>query len=114
MFREFDNLGTAPLHGFRDADHYYTTESYRQHPPRITTLTLILQSKDDPFMTSYVLPEEHELGRDVQLGLSDKGGHTSFPEGHFSGLSRYWFENRLVQFLNQANSIQTLRRSENA
>ncbi len=113
-FREFDNLGTAPLHGFRDAEHYYSTDSCRQHLPRITTPTLILQAKDDPFMTQDLLPEEHELGPGVQLELSDKGGHTGFVEGYFPGLARYWLEIRLVQFLTQANSTRAARRSEKA
>ena len=113
-FREFDNLGTAPLHGFRDAEHYYATDSCRQHLPRITTPTLILQARDDPFMTQDLLPEENELGPGVQLELSDKGGHTGFVEGYFPGLARYWLEIRLVQFLTQANSTRAARRSEKA
>ena len=113
-FREFDNLGTAPLHGFRDAEHYYATDSCRQYLLRITTPTLIVQAKDDPFMTQDLLPEEHELGPGIRLELSDRGGHTGFVEGHFPGRSRYWLEIRLARFLTQANSTRTARRSENA
>ena len=113
-FREFDNLGTAPLHGFHDADHYYATDSCRKHLPRLTTPTLILQAKDDPLMTLNLLPEEYELGPGIPLELSDKGGHTGFIKGYLPGLSRYWLENRLLHFLTQATSIGTVRRSENA
>ena len=65
-------------------------------------------------MTLDLLPKENELGPGIRLELSDKGGHTGFVEGRFPGLSRYWLENRLVQFLTQANSTRTVRRSENA
>jgi len=63
----------------------YATDSYRQHLPRITTPTVILQAKDDPFMTPNLLPDEHEPGPGIQLELSDKGGHTGFVEGPFRG-----------------------------
>ncbi len=54
---EFDDRVTAPLHGFAGADDYYAQSSSRGFLHRIRLPTLILQSRDDPFMTPDGLPE---------------------------------------------------------
>ena len=54
-FRTFDNLGTAPVHGFQDAVDYYAWTSCRPFLRTINTPVLILQAADDPLMR----PPEH-------------------------------------------------------
>ncbi len=101
-FREFDNLVTAPLHGFRDADHYYEAASSRPHLHRLRCPTLILHALDDPFMTPAVIPKSHELSPSIRLEISPEGGHIGFVEGGTPWQARYWLEDRIPEFLSQA------------
>ena len=97
-FYTFDELGTAPIHGFKGADDYYRKNSCRQYLSQITTPTLILQSHDDPFMATDQIPEAQELGPGVQLELADRGGHIGFVTGPLPGFSEFWLERRLTDF----------------
>ena len=104
-FREFDELCTAPLHGFTGADDYYTMNSCRRYLPKITTPTLIVQAHDDPFMTVEQIPKDHELGTAVQLELVASGGHIGFVSGPLPGCSEYWLERRLTAFFTQLTDV---------
>ena len=55
-FRGFDNRVTAPLHGFRDAGHYYDVASCRRYLRDVARPTLIVHALDDPFMTPDAVP----------------------------------------------------------
>lgn len=99
LFREFDDLVTAPLHGFRDADHYYEAASSRPHLHRLRCPTLILHALDDPFMTPAVVPKKHELSPSIRFEISPEGGHIGFVEGRTPWQARYWLEDRIPKFL---------------
>ena len=47
---EFDNVFTAPLHGFRDTDDYWTRASAKPHLARIRIPALVLNARNDPFV----------------------------------------------------------------
>ena len=98
-FRGFDNLVTAPLHGFRDAEHYYEAASCRRYLVGITCPTLIVHALDDPFMTRDVVPRREELSSSIRLELSATGGHVGFVEGNAPWSARCWLEDRIPQFL---------------
>lgn len=97
--RDFDDKITAPLHGFLNAQDYYTRSSCRQYLHTIHVPTLVLQAKDDPFMTADLLPEPHELSPRVQFELTDKGGHVGFVGGKTPWQAHYWLEKRVPAFL---------------
>ena len=46
-FRQFDDAITAPLHGFRDVDDYYSRSSSRQYLKDIHVPTLIIHAEHD-------------------------------------------------------------------
>lgn len=98
-FRQFDDRVTAPLHGFRDAQDYYTRSSCRQFLKAIAVPTLILHARDDPFTTEEAIPETCELSDSVRLELSTHGGHVGFVSGRLPWQARYWLEERIPQFL---------------
>jgi predicted alpha/beta-fold hydrolase len=98
-FREFDEHVTAPLHGFAGADDYYARASSRQYLKHIETPTLILHSRDDPFMTPAAVPQPHELSASVRLELSEHGGHVGFVAGRWPWRAEYWLEQRIPAFL---------------
>ncbi len=59
--REFDNVVTAPLHGFRDTDDYWTRASSKPLLGQIAVPTLILNARDDPFLPEEALPGADEV-----------------------------------------------------
>ena len=101
-FYDFDDQVTAPLHGFKNGEDYYQRSSSRQFLKSIKRPTLILHSKDDPFMTREVVPKEEELSEKVQLELSSCGGHVGFVTGKYPWQASYYIDERLPNwFLEQ-------------
>lgn len=94
-FWTFDENVTAPLHGFSNVHAYYRQASCYTYLHTIRTPTLIIHSKDDPFMTQDALPHHDDLSSWVNLELSDKGGHVGFISGNFPGKPFYWLETRI-------------------
>lgn len=78
---EFDDVFTAPLHGFRDADDYWARASAKPHLARIRVPALVLNARNDPFVPGASLPGVHEAGRHVTLWQPNDGGHVGFPAG---------------------------------
>ncbi len=78
---EFDNLFTAPLHGFRDTEDYWARASAKPHLHRIRIPALVLNARNDPFVPAASLPAAHEVGRRVTLWQPAHGGHVGFPGG---------------------------------
>ncbi len=99
--REFDDRVTAPLHGFAGADDYYARCSARGFLQQIRIPTLILQARDDPFMTPDGLPDPQELSACIDFELTDTGGHVGFVSGTSPWRARYYPEERLPAFLNE-------------
>ena len=98
-FWEFDDHFTAPVHGFESAADYYQRSSSRQFLATVDKPLLLLQARDDPFMTEDVLPTASELSGRVTLEFSDHGGHVGFITNN--GLKpTAWLQPRIHQYLN--------------
>jgi predicted alpha/beta-fold hydrolase len=82
---EFDNVFTAPLHGFTSTDDYWTRGSAKPHLRRIRIPALLLNARNDPFVPPASLPSVTEVGRHVTLWQPANGGHVGFPAGRFPG-----------------------------
>jgi uncharacterized protein len=98
-FREFDDAGTARLHGFRDVDHYYGSSSSARYLPEIRTPTLLIQALDDPFLPPTALP--HEAVRDnpcLTPAFVEHGGHVGFIGGQ-PWAPEFWAEAEAARFL---------------
>ncbi len=98
-FWKFDNQVTAPAHGYKDAKDYYNQASSRQFVKHIKIPTLIIQSKDDPFMNSEVLPDMHEIPDNVTLEANTHGGHVGFIQGKWPWKAEYYLEQRIPNYL---------------
>lgn len=96
-FWEYDAYYTAPIHGFKDANDYYTKCSGAQFLKYIATPTLVIQSKDDPFMNQSVIPDASALSEMVTLEVSEYGGHVGFISGTLFK-PEYWLEKRILDF----------------
>jgi uncharacterized protein len=82
---EFDNIFTAPLHGFKDTEDYWARASAKPRMAEIQIPALALNAKNDPFMPASSLPQEGKVGKHVTLWQPKHGGHVGFPGGKFPG-----------------------------
>jgi uncharacterized protein len=82
---EFDNIFTAPVHGFSDTLDYWTQASAKPHLKRIRIPALALNALNDPFVPAASLPRPDEVGSFVSLWQPAAGGHVGFPTGAFPG-----------------------------
>ena len=93
-FREFDNTVTAPLHGFHDVDHYWSSASSGPWLEHIRVPTLLLNARNDPFLPEHaLLAAAQRASRCVVLEFPRTGGHVGFHHG--------WLASRLLDFLEQ-------------
>jgi predicted alpha/beta-fold hydrolase len=95
----FDDVFTAPLHGFRGTDDYWSRGSAKPHLHRIRIPALVVNAVNDPFVPAASLPRQDEVGRHVTLWQPAHGGHVGFPLGAPPGHVRAMPE-RVVAWLN--------------
>jgi predicted alpha/beta-fold hydrolase len=95
---DFDDVITGPLHGFKDAEDYYEKSSSLYFIDKIRIPTLIINAKNDPFLSPECFPEslvstlEH-----VFLEIPQEGGHCGFYPSSYQG--QLWSEKRAVNWL---------------
>lgn len=82
---EFDNLFTAPLHGFRSTEDYWARASAKPRLAQIGIPALVLNARNDPFVPAWCLPHQNEVGTHVTLWQPAHGGHVGFPAGRAPG-----------------------------
>ena len=98
-FFAFDDAWTAPLNGFADAADYYRRTECGQFLKDIRRPTLIVHSRDDPFMTPDMVPGPEALAPSVRLELAERGGHVGFIAADRWGRPEFWLERRLVDWI---------------
>jgi uncharacterized protein len=82
---EFDNLYTAPLHGFRNTEDYWARASAKPHLRSIRVPALVVNARNDPFVPAASLPVAADVGAHVTLWQPAHGGHVGFAQGRFPG-----------------------------
>jgi hypothetical protein len=82
---QFDNVYTAPVHGFRDTDDYWTRASGKPHLAGVAVPHLVLNALNDPFVPAASLPRPQEVSRFVHLEQPAGGGHIGFASGPWPG-----------------------------
>lgn len=103
--RAFDDVVTAPLHGFADADDYWKRASSKPWLANIAVPALILNARDDPFLPAGSLPAAHEVSPCVTLEFPAEGGHVGFVSGPFPG-NLSWLPQRILAFFQGPASCQ--------
>lgn len=93
---DFDDRYTAPLHGFRNAMHYYESCSALRFLGNITTPTLVVNARNDPFLSPECFPTLDKYSC-ITLETPEQGGHAGFTQFSKNGL--YWSEERAVKFI---------------
>ena len=81
----FDNVFTAPLHGFRNTDDYWLRASAKPHLQQIRIPALVVNARNDPFVPAWCLPSQAEAGTCVTLWQPAHGGHVGFAQGRPPG-----------------------------
>ncbi|HWL39731.1 MAG TPA: hydrolase [Gemmatimonadaceae bacterium] len=98
---DFDNVLTAPIHGYRDARDYYARASSLHSLRRIRLTTLLLSALDDPMLPPEVLDEVREVARAnpaLHLEFVGRGGHAGFVTGSLPWRPFYYAEYRVGEF----------------
>lgn len=114
-FWAFDDYATAPLHGFADANDYYTRSSSIHYVGRITTPTLALSAEDDPFLPADVLPRVRAAASSaVDFRTTSCGGHVGFVAGAMPWRCEYWAEELAVDWLLRTAAAETIARDSAA
>ncbi|RYF77396.1 MAG: alpha/beta fold hydrolase [Cytophagaceae bacterium] len=100
--REFDDLITAPLHGFDGVTDYYTRNSSLPFLSKITVPTFVLNAQNDPFLSPECFPVAlaKELTH-VWMEFPEQGGHCSFPSANGLQAPTY-AEERVLQFITRS------------
>jgi uncharacterized protein len=82
---EFDNLFTAPLHGFASTEDYWARASAKPHLHTIRIPALVVNARNDPFVPAESLPRQNDVGPQVTLWQPEHGGHVGFAGGAWPG-----------------------------
>jgi predicted alpha/beta-fold hydrolase len=109
---DFDDVVTAPVHGFADAHDYYTRSSSLGFLSAIRHPTLLLSARDDPFLPAAVLDEVERIAATnayLTTEFHARGGHVGFISGRIPFAPRYYAEERLFDFLASANAREPVR-----
>ena len=97
---EFDNLVTAPLHGFLSASHYYKESSSIFSLPKIKLPSMIVNALNDPILSPQCFPhEECENNPNLFLKTPQLGGHVGFISTNLK--NEYISEQKSYDFLEQ-------------
>jgi predicted alpha/beta-fold hydrolase len=104
--REFDAYATAPMHGFRDADHYYEAASTIPHLPHIRVPTLCISGEDDPFYPADAIsPARSAASKRVTFVVTPWGGHTGFVTGPWPWRPVYVAEEAAINWLTEHGAV---------
>ena len=77
--RQFDDVYTGPANGFKDAEDYYTLCSSIYCLADIKIPTLLINAKDDPFLTEKCMPaKEAQENPFLHFYNPNFGGHVGF------------------------------------
>jgi predicted alpha/beta-fold hydrolase len=107
---DIDDLITAPSFGFRDADHYYSTQSAKEFLDQIRVPGLLIQAKDDTFIPFEIFSHP-ALTRNpnLQLLATEHGGHLGFIARRGQ---RFWVDDVALTFV--ADVVREARKVSHA
>jgi predicted alpha/beta-fold hydrolase len=103
--RDFDDVITARFCDFRDAGDYYARSSASLVVADIRLPTLIITSKDDPFVPFRPFENSAIRGNsNITLLATEHGGHCAFISQE-SGMERFWAEARIVEYCKSMSQV---------
>ena len=99
---EIDDQITAPSFGFTGADQYYSTQSAQNFLNDIRVPTLIIESKDDPFIpfSTYAQPA-FQTNPAIALVATEHGGHLGFLARE---APRFWLDETVLEWIKRSGA----------
>jgi len=99
IFKDFDELYTAPVFGFDSPEDYWEKASSKPYIPKIQKPAYLITSKDDPFLSPECFPyQEAKEMNNFYLMVTKYGGHVGFISG-FKQQENRWLDRKIIQFL---------------
>lgn len=99
-FRQFDDTFTAPLSGFANAGDYYRRSSSAAFLAGIRLPTLLLHSRDDPFLPADAVPLAAAADNPyITAEFTERGGHVGFIGGGSPWAPFFWAETEAARFV---------------
>ncbi|NVJ88373.1 MAG: alpha/beta fold hydrolase [Flavobacteriaceae bacterium] len=106
-FKHLEKLYTCPVFGFDSPLDYWTKASSKPHLPQIKAPTLLINAKDDSFLSRECYPYEEAKKSDYFFFEETKfGGHCGFMTS-FKPEDNTWLEHRISRFMKQVIEIKT-------
>jgi predicted alpha/beta-fold hydrolase len=97
-FKDLDDWFTAPMFGYKDAEHLWRATSSLMYLDKIRLPTLLLSAADDPILTPICYPTDiAQKSPCFYLEVPEYGGHVGFMSLGIKG--EYWSETRTIQFI---------------
>jgi uncharacterized protein len=96
--QDFDDAYTSQLHGFIDAEDYYERNSSLYFLDKISIPTLIINAKNDPFLSKECFPfEKIKSMEKIYFQAPEMGGHCGFYPDDYQGV--LWSERRALEWV---------------
>lgn len=108
---EFDEVYTAPIHGFKNGMDYWTRCSAKYVLPDVRVPLLLLNPLNDPFQPIWALPTESDISDFVFLEQPAEGGHIGFPTGKWPGTID-WLPRHILHFFDFVEGSPALIRNK--
>ena len=104
--REYDELITSRILGFKSADDYYQNISCVPNIPNIQVPTLCINSLDDGITTSKSIPYKDIMQNDNLILLcTDRGGHLVWMDNKYLWKLNQWINQPVIDYLNTIEKL---------
>ena len=98
---DFDDLFTAPLHGFADRHDYYRRSSCKPFLKTVQKPMLLLNAVNDPFLPPEALPTRADVSPSITLLQPPTGGHVGFVSKDQGRLNLEWLPRTVLAYFAQ-------------
>ena len=104
-FKHLEKLYTVPVFGFESPEDYWIKASSKPYLSKIDRPTLLVNAKDDTFLSSACYPTKAALqSKNFYLEITDYGGHCGFIQS-FKPQENTWLEKRISSFISEKIQI---------
>lgn len=105
-FKHIEYLYTAPVFGFKSPEDYWVRASSKPYLPNIKIPTLLINSKDDSFLSKECYPfDEAHNSEYFHFEAPNYGGHVGFMTS-FKPSENLWLEKRIHKFIEEKIDLQ--------
>jgi len=107
-FKHLEQLYTVPVFGFESPEDYWIKASSKPYLSKIRKPTLLINAKDDSFLSAACFPfEEAHNSDDFFFESPDFGGHVGFITS-LKPSENTWLEDRIERFIRENIQINLL------